>query len=104
MVEMIHRIKINVLRNIIRESINTWRKNHHTSYDDPFGIEDAYDMELDVQKYANTDGSWSVKINCGWDDSLSEPLRVFKTGDDADAYANRKSSDIYKAYLNSGNL
>jgi len=101
---MIHRIKRNTLRKIIRESINTWRRNHHTSYDDPFGIEDEYDMEFDVQKHANVDGTWSVKIDCGWDPSLSEPLRVFKTGDDADAYANKKSSDIYRSYLNSGNL
>lgn len=101
---MIHRIKLRSLRKVIRESINTWRANHYTSYDDPFGIEDEYDMELDVQKYANTDGTWSVKIICGWDPSLSEPLKVFKTGDDANAYANRKSNDIYRAYLNSGNL
>ena len=104
MIKMIHRVRKSVLRNIIRESINTWHKNYHTPYDDPFGIEDEYDMELDVQKHANTDGSWSVKINCGLDNSLSEPLRIFKTGEDADAYADRKSSDIYKKYLNSGNL
>lgn len=101
---MIHRIKKSVLRKVIQESINTWRKNYHTPYDDPFGIEDEYEMELDVQKYANTDGTWSVKINCGWDDSLSEPLRIFKTGEDANAYADKKSSDIYQKYLNSGNL
>ena len=101
---MIHRIKKNTLRNVIKEVINTWRKNYYTAYDDPFDIEDEYNMELDVQKNANTDGTWSVKIDCGWDESLSEPLRVFKTGDDADAYANKKSSDIYRTYLNSGNL
>ena len=101
---MIHRIKKNTLRNVIKEVINTWHKNYHTAYDDPFNIEDEYNMELDVQKNANTDGTWSVKIDCGWDESLSEPLRVFKSGEDADAYANKKFDDIYKAYLNSGKL
>jgi len=101
---MIHRIRRSQLHNIIREVINTWHRNYHTSYDDPFNIENDYDMDIDVQKYANVDGTWSVKINCGWDDSLSEPLRVFKTGNDADAYTSKKTQDIHKAFLNSGSL
>lgn len=101
---MIHRIKKSQVRILIREIINTWRKNYYTKYDDPFDVEDEYLMDLDVQKYANVDGTWTVKINCGWDDSLSEPMRVFKSTEDAEAYSEKKTQDIYRAYLNSGNL
>ena len=101
---MIYRISSKKLRIVIREAINTWQRNYYTSYDDPFDVEDEYNMGLDIQRHANVDGTWSVKINCDWDASLNEPLRVFKTGEDAEAYANKKSDSIYRAYLNSENL
>ena len=97
-------IKESTLRSIIRETINTWHKNHYTSYDDPWNVEDEYEMDVDVQNYSNVDGTHSVKIDCKWDPTLSEPVRVFKTQEDANAYQDKKLSNIYRSYLNSGNL
>jgi hypothetical protein len=97
-------IRKSKLRKVIYEVINTWRKNHYTAYDDPFGIEDEYDMDLDVQKYANANGSWSVVIDCGWNDKFTEPLRVFKTENDAEAYSDKKSEIAYRAFLQTKDL
>lgn len=97
-------IKKSKLRKLIYEVINNWRKNFYTPYDDPFGIEDEYGMDFDIQKYANADGSWSVKINCGWDDEYSEPLRIFKAEADAEAYSNKKQEIAYRGYLNKKDL
>ncbi len=90
------------LRKLIREVINTWHANHHTPYDDIIDPEDY--VGIDVQKYVNSDGSWSVVINCEFDDSLSEPLRVFKAEEDAEAYSRKKTDIIQRAYINSGEL
>lgn len=98
------RLKRTHLRQVIREVINTWHRNHQTIYDDPFGIEDHHEMDLDIQQHINPDGTWAVKIVCGWDDSFSEPLRVFKTKEDAGFYINSKSDAIYRAYINSGKV
>ncbi len=98
------KIKKSKLRQLIQEAINTWHKNFYTDYNDPFGVEDQSGMDLDIDQYANSDGSWSVQIHCGFDETLSEPLRVFKTEDDAGAYVRRKEDDIYRSYINSGQL
>ena len=96
-------MKLTKLRKLIREEIiNTWRKNYYTAYNDPFSYEDY--PEVDIQQYMNHNGGWSVEINCEFDDSLSEPVRVFKTEEDAQAYSRKKSDIIHRAYLNSGEL
>ena len=92
------------LRKLIRETINTWHANHYTPYDDVFDPEDYMKDDVDVQKYVNSDGSWSVVINCLFDDTLSEPLRVFKSEEDAEAYSSKKVDVIHRAYINSGEL
>jgi hypothetical protein len=92
------------LRRIIHETINTWQKNVYHDYNDPFAVEDHPTMDLDINHYPNADGSWAVEIECGFDKSLSEPLRIFKTEEDASTYANKKEDIIYRAYLNSGEL
>jgi len=90
------------LRKLIREVINTWHKNYYTAYNDPFSYEDY--PEVDIQQYMTHDGSWSVEIVCGFDDSLSEPVRIFKTEEDAQTYSRKKADDIHRAYINSGEL
>ena len=90
------------LRKLIRETINTWHKNYYTAYDDTFSYEDY--PGVDIDQYVNQDGSWSVKIHCEFDPSLSEPARVFKTEEDAGTYGRKKADEINRAYLNSGNL
>ena len=92
----------NNLRCLIREVINTWHKNYYTAYDNPYSYEDY--PEVDIQKYANHDGTWGVKINCEFDDSLSEPLRVFKTEQDASDYSRKKADTIHRAYINRDEL
>ena len=94
----------NRLRSLIREYINTWQKNYYNSYDDPFSVDDHPMMDLDINMYPNVDGSWGVEIECGFDESLSEPLRVFKTEEDAGAYAKKKEDVIYRSFINSGEL
>ncbi len=96
------KITKNSLRQLIREVINTWHKNYYTAYDNPYSYEDY--PEIDIQKYANNDGTWGVVIDCEFDDSLSEPLRVFKTEEDASVYARKKADNIHRAYINSGEL
>lgn len=98
------RIKKSHLKRVISEIINTWHRNHYTPYDDPFDVEGYYGLDLDVQRFANPDGSCSIKIVCGWDSSLNEPTRNFKTQADADAYVNRKVDEIWRAYINSGTI
>ena len=90
------------LRKLIREVINTWHKNYYTPYNDPYSYEEY--PEVDIQQHANNNGTWGVRIECEFDNSLSEPLRVFKSEEDAAAYSRRKAEDIHKAYLNSGEL
>lgn len=90
------------LRKLIRETINTWHANHHTPYDDILEPEEY--VEIDVQKYVNSNGSWSVVINCDFDETMSEPLRVFKTEEDADSYSRKKVDVIHRAHINSGEL
>ena len=90
------------LRKLIRETINTWHKNYYTAYDDTYSYEDYPSVEVD--KYINHDGSWSVVIHCEFNPDLSEPMRVFKTEEDASAYSKKKSDEINRIYLNSGNL
>ena len=94
----------NQLRFLIREYINTWKKNYYTAYDDPFNVEDRSEMDVDIDMYPNVDGSWAVVIDCGFDESLSEPLRVFKTEEDAGAYVQKKEDVIHRAFINSGEL
>ena len=98
------RIRKSQLRKLISEVINTWKPNHYTSYDDPWSVENDDGMDLDVQSYANLDGTTSVKIVCGWNNEYDQPLRVFKSEDDAGVYINKKTDEIYRAYLNSGDL
>ena len=90
------------LRKLIREVINTWHKNYYTPYNDPYSYEDY--PEVDIQQHMTHDGNWSVEIVCGFDDSLSEPIRIFKAEEDAQTYSRRKADDIHRAYINSGKL
>ena len=90
------------LRKLIRETINTWHANYHTGYDGTIEMEDY--AEVDVQKYVNGNGSWSVVISCEFDDTLSEPVRVFKTEEDANTYSRKKIDNIHREYINSGKL
>ena len=92
------------LRRIIHETINTWRKNFYHDYNDPFSVDDHPMMDLDINHFANANVTWSVEIDCGFDTSLSEPLRVFKTEEDANSYARKKEDIIYRAFINSGKL
>jgi hypothetical protein len=94
-------LRIKALRGLIREYINTWHKNFHTVAG-PVHAEDF--PEINVERNMDSNGNWSVRIDCRFDDTLSEPTRIFKTEEDASAYSRRKADNIRKVYLNSGNL
>ena len=91
-----------MLRSLIREyAINTWHKNFHRGAS-PVSAED--NPEINVERNMDANGNWSVRIDCRFDDTLSEPLRIFPTEEDASAYARKKADELQRLYLNSGNL
>jgi len=96
------KIKLSSLRYIIRESINTWHANYHTKDNMPYGYEDYPGVDVEQTMDANS-GAWSVIITCTFDDSLSEPVRVFKTEEDASAYSKKKSEELHNIWLQTQN-
>ena len=68
----------------------------------PYGYEDYPGVDVEQTMDANNN-AWSVIITCTFDDSLSEPLRVFKTEEDASAYSRKKAETIHNMWLQTQN-
>jgi hypothetical protein len=79
----------------IREEI---ARSHQTVDNDPFQYDDNDNVK--VEKYANDIGTWSVKVDCTTDPSLSFPLKKFPDEGSADHYARQCCDRIIRKTMN----
>ena len=56
--------------------------------------------EVDVEMYANDSGTWSVKVSCTSDPSLSFPMQKFPDQGSADHYARQCCDRIIRKKMN----
>ena len=56
--------------------------------------------EVDVEMYANDSGTWSVKVSCTSDPSLSFPMQKFPDQGSADHYASQCCDRIIRKKMN----
>jgi len=79
----------------IREEIG---RSYHTVDNDPIQYDDNDNVK--VEKYANDIGTWSVKVNCTTDPTLSFPLKKFPDEGSADHYARQCCDRIIRKTMN----
>ncbi len=79
----------------LREEIG---RTYHTVNNDPFQYDD--NEEVDVEMYANDSGTWSVKVSCTSDPSLSFPMQKFPDQASADHYARQCCDRIIRKKMN----
>ena len=66
--------------------------------DNQYTWEDYSDVETEV--YANTDGTWSAKVSCISDPSLSTHLQTFSDEPSASHWARKNADRIMSATIN----
>ncbi len=86
----------NLLRSYIRQSLLesgiATGPNYQTLDNNPISWE-SY-PGLDVQIYPDASNGYWVEVECTVDDSLSAPLRLFATEEDAQFYARKHAGEI----------
>jgi len=83
---------------VIREEIG---RNYHTINNMPYSMEDNKDIDIDV--YANSDGTWTAKVASKINPSWSTPLRVHKDEYSAQAWVQKNVDIITRKQLNETN-
>ena len=73
-------------------------RSHQTVDNDPVRYDDNENVK--VEMYANDMGSWSVKVDCVSDDSLSHPLQKFPDEGSANHYARQACDRIIRQTMN----
>ena len=79
----------------LREEI---ARSHQTVDNDPIQYDEH--EEVDVEMYANDSGTWSVKVSCTSDPSLSFPMQKFPDQASADHYARQCADRIIRKKIN----
>ena len=83
------------MRRVFKEEI---ARSHQTVDNDPIQYDEH--EEVDVEMYANDSGTWSVKVNCTSDPSLSFPMQKFPDQGSADHYARQCADRIIRKKMN----
>ena len=65
---------------------------------DPYTWKDYSDTAVEV--YANTDGTWSAKVSCISNPSLSTPLQNFPDEESASHWSRQNSERIMRTTIN----
>ena len=73
-------------------------RSHQTINNDPFQYDDNENVK--VEMYANDKGTWSVKVDCTSNPSLSHPLRKFPDEASANHYARQACDRIIRQTMN----
>lgn len=73
-------------------------RSHQTVDNDPFQYDEH--EEVDVETYANDEGTWSVKVSCTSDPSLSFPMQKFPDEASANHYARQCADRIIRKKMN----
>ena len=79
----------------IREEI---ARSHQTVNNDPVQYDDNENVK--VEMYGNDEGTWSVKVDCVSNPSLSHPLRKFPDEHSANHYARQACDRIIRQTMN----
>jgi len=79
----------------LREEI---ARSHQTVDNDPIQYDEH--EEVDVEMYANDVGTWSVKVSCTSDPSLSFPMQKFPDEYSANHYARQCADQIIRKKIN----
>ena len=79
----------------LREEI---ARSRQTVDNDPIQYDEH--EEVDVETYANDEGSWSVKVSCTSDPSLSFPMQKFADEASANHYARQCADRIIRKKMN----
>jgi len=79
----------------LREEI---ARSRQTVDNDPFQYDDNENVK--VEMYANDQGTWSVKVDCVSDPSLSFPLKRFPDEGSANHYARQCCDRIIRQTMN----
>ena len=82
------------MRNL-REEI---ARSHQTVDNDPVAYDDNENVK--VEMYANDEGTWSVKVDCVTNSSLSHPLQKFPDEGSAHHYARQACDQIIRKTMN----
>jgi len=82
-----------LLRELIREEIG---RNYHTINNDPYSYEDY--PEIDIETYPSG-GGYHAKVTVKFDDSLSTPLRVFRTEEEAKNFVRKHAEIAHRSHL-----
>ena len=92
---------LNLLRSYIRyallESGIAYGPNYQTIDNNPISWESF--SGIDVQIYPGGSQGYYAEVICTVDDSLSVPLRLFATEEDARAYARRHAEEIKRTLM-----
>lgn len=79
----------------LREEI---ARSHQTVDNDPIQYDEH--EEVDVEMYANDVGTWSVKVSCTSDPSLTFPMQKFPDEYSANHYARQCADQIIRKKMN----
>ena len=77
-------------------------RSHHTVDNDPYQYDD--NENVNVEMYANDEGTWSVKVTCVSDPSLSYPLQRFPDEASAEHHARQCCDRIIRHTMNEEKL
>ena len=83
-----------MIRNINEEIA----RSRQTIDNDPIQFDDH--EEVHVETYANDSGTWSVKVSCTSDPSLSFPMQKFPDEASANHYARQCADRIIRKKMN----
>ena len=96
------RVKLHELRTVIRDILEeagiSYGPNWQTLDNMPVNWADYPGVEVD--SYPDVNGGHWIEINVPADESLSLPLRLFKTQEDAEAYGRSHTDEIKRKLMN----
>ena len=73
-------------------------RSRHTLDNDPIQYDENENVKVEI--YANDMGTWSVKVDCTSDPSLSHPLQKFPDEASANHYARQCCDRIIRQTMN----
>ena len=100
---MIITLRESRLRSLIRQVLieqgggTAYGRNYHTLDNNPISWQDY--PGIDIEYYASADGGYYAQVTCTVDDSLSTPLRLFATEDDAVHFARYHTDKIKRELM-----
>jgi hypothetical protein len=89
---------VKLLRRYVRVLIEQIGRNYHTIDTNPYSFEDYPGIDTEIFPMSNGE-RWFAQVEVEFDDSLSTPLRVFASEEDAKSFARKHAEEANRVRM-----